>query len=70
MLLMNTCTLTTEWTSADLLPSSSSLQLLAMSDLHCCRCIHTDHLGQLALPVAEFLALLHQTAYAGKGPVA
>ena len=46
------------------------LFVFAASDLHCCRCIHTDHLGQLALPVAEFLALLHQTAYAGKGAVA
>ena len=30
-----------------------------------CRCIQPEHLGVLALPVAEFLALLHQTAYLG-----
>lgn len=41
---------------------NSMIANLSISDL---RCIHTDHLGQLALPVAEFLALLHQTAYAG-----
>eukprot|EP00798_Chlamydomonas_sp_ICE-L_P017941 gene17941-24344_t len=35
---------------------------LSVSDI---RCIQPEHLGVLALPVAEFLALLHQTAYLG-----
>lgn len=35
---------------------------LSVSDL---RCIQPEHLGVLALPVAEFLALLHQTSYLG-----
>jgi len=35
---------------------------LSVSDL---RCIQTDHLSVLALPVAEFLALLHNTSYLG-----
>lgn len=30
-----------------------------------CRCIQPDHLSVLALPVAEFLALLHHTSYLG-----
>lgn len=30
-----------------------------------CRCIQAEHFGKLALPVAEFLALTHDTAYAG-----
>lgn len=30
-----------------------------------CRCIQPDHLSVLALPVAEFLALLHNTSYLG-----
>lgn len=29
------------------------------------RCIQADHFGKLALPVAEFLSLTHNTAYAG-----
>ena len=29
------------------------------------RCIKLDHLGILALPVAEFLALSHKTSYLG-----
>lgn len=35
---------------------------LSISDL---RCIQAEHFGKLALPVAEFLALTHDTAYAG-----
>lgn len=30
-----------------------------------CSCIQPDHLSVLALPVAEFLALLHNTSYLG-----
>lgn len=30
-----------------------------------CRCIQAEHFGKLALPVAEFLALTNDTAYAG-----
>ncbi|KAL3136956.1 hypothetical protein ABBQ32_006560 [Trebouxia sp. C0010 RCD-2024] len=35
---------------------------LSMSDL---RCLQAQHFGKLALPIAEFLALTHDTAYAG-----
>ncbi|DBA72722.1 TPA: hypothetical protein ACH3X2_010120 [Trebouxia sp. C0005] len=35
---------------------------LSISDL---RCIQAEHFGKLALPVAELLALTHDTAYAG-----
>ena len=37
--------------------------LLMCSLMH--RCIQAEHFGKLALPVAEFLALTHDTAYAG-----
>lgn len=39
---------------------------LSVSDL---RCIQPEHLGVLALPVAEFLALLHRTTYLGYSQV-
>ena len=32
---------------------------------HACRCIQAEHFGKLALPAAEFLALSHDTPYAG-----
>lgn len=35
---------------------------LSISDL---RCLQAQHFGKLALPIAEFLALTHGTAYAG-----
>ena len=35
---------------------------LSISDV---RCIQPEHFGVLGLPVAEFLALLHGTSYAG-----
>jgi len=43
-------------------PSGELVANLSLSDL---RCIQPEHLGVLALPVAEFLALLHRTTYLG-----
>ncbi|KAG1663644.1 hypothetical protein FOA52_011699 [Chlamydomonas sp. UWO 241] len=43
-------------------PQGELVANLSVSDL---RCIQPEHLGVLALPVAEFLALLHRTTYLG-----
>ena len=45
---------------------ATEVPLLRYQTVQCfCRCIQAQHFGKLALPIAEFLALSHDTAYAG-----